>query len=328
MSEAETLRFLTALLKTSIASGVLYGVYAVSYIASTCVLFFQRKSLRSSSLWFMLAVTALMFILSTVAFALSVCMTQQQLPQLLNLVESERSQVRALGVAVDIFAVITRLNPILSDIVCAWRAVILWHSHRRVIALLTATIIGTIGAAGYNLSLALVTTSGSSNVNLDPEQGKAILVFVVPMLGTNLISTGLIGWKAWEHRKKAQMVQTQPDKGNGAGRVERVLGLLIESGAVYCLFWVLYLLTEFEVLPGSRSLIVNMVMIYVSSIYPTLIIVIAGLRRSQCERYATVSRDTQFVRSTPQDERVVTIRQESIMLVSVSDFDVAERGAS
>ncbi|KAI0275255.1 hypothetical protein BC834DRAFT_851944 [Gloeopeniophorella convolvens] len=57
----------------------------------------------------MLSVTALMFILGTVAFALSVCLSQQQLPQLLNLVEFEWS-LRSLDVVADIFAVITRLN--------------------------------------------------------------------------------------------------------------------------------------------------------------------------------------------------------------------------
>ncbi|KAI0259494.1 hypothetical protein BC834DRAFT_628732 [Gloeopeniophorella convolvens] len=147
------------------------------------------------------------------------------------------------------------------------------------------------------------------------------------MLGTNIISTGLIGWKAWEHRKA---VQTLSNKGDGAGRVERVLALLIESGAVYCLLWAVYLLTAFKVLPGAGSLIVNTVMIYVSSIYPTLITILVGLQRSQCERYATISRNMEFVRATaPDDERVMpAIRRESIMLVSVSDFEATEGGAS
>jgi hypothetical protein len=72
-----------------------------------------------------------------------------------------------------------------------------------------------------------------------------------------------------------------------SGRVEKVLVLLIESGFVYCMLWViaswslsmaqshtqntkwhalqtLYMLSAFSILPGSGSYVVNMVMLYIS----------------------------------------------------------------
>jgi hypothetical protein len=72
-----------------------------------------------------------------------------------------------------------------------------------------------------------------------------------------------------------------------SGRVEKVLVLLIESGFVYCMLWViafwslsmaqshtqntkwhalqtLYMLSAFGILPGSGSYVVNVVMLYIS----------------------------------------------------------------
>jgi hypothetical protein len=41
---------------------------------------------------------------------------------------------------------------ILSDVVCAWRAVVLWNKDKRVIAILSLFILGTTGASGINPS--------------------------------------------------------------------------------------------------------------------------------------------------------------------------------
>ncbi|KAI0275257.1 hypothetical protein BC834DRAFT_851966 [Gloeopeniophorella convolvens] len=322
MSEAQIVEYLNSLFQStiyeSIFSGILYGVYVISYFASTRILLSQGKALKSRPLLFMLSVTTIMFILGTIAFALSVCLSSQQFPQLLQLPAAWSTYY--VDVTADIFAFITRLNPILSDIICAWRAVVLWNSDRRVLALLTTIVLGTIGAAGYDLSLALVTLSGkNSETDLNPHQGKVALIFVGPILGTNIVSTAFIAWKAWEHRRT---VRTHLGEGSASERVEKILALLIESGAVYTLLWVLYLLTAFSVLPGSGSLIVNVVMLYVSSIYPTLITILVGLRRSQFERYATVSHEMQFERVPHPRERVLDIRRHgSTMLESMSEYD-------
>ncbi|KAI0259488.1 hypothetical protein BC834DRAFT_905791 [Gloeopeniophorella convolvens] len=319
MSEVRIVEYLYSLFQSaiyeSIFSGILYGTQEITVVFrqrishSTQAYMAQGKILKSRPLLFMLSVTTTMFMLGTVAFALSICLSLQQFAQSLQLPAAW--SVYYIDATADILAIITQLNPILSDIVCAWRAVVLWNSDKRVLALLTATVLGTIGAAGYNLSLNLVTLSGKT--------GKVALIFVGPLLGTNIISTALIAWKAWEHRRT---VRTHLGKGSTSERVEKILALLIESGAVYTLLWVLYLLTAFSVLPGSGSLIVNAVTLYVSSIYPTFITIVVGLRRSQCERYATVSREMQFERVPYPRKSVLDIRRhESTMLESMSESD-------
>jgi hypothetical protein len=115
------------------------------------------------------------------------------------------------------------------------------------------------------------------------DEGKVAAIVVGPMLGTNILSTSLIAWKAWEYRRT---VSAHLRKGSQSDRAEKVLALLIESGFVYCLLWIFYLLTAFRVLPGSGSYTVNLVMLFLSSMYPAIIIIIACTQIGQ-EGYNT-----------------------------------------
>ncbi|KAI0258133.1 hypothetical protein BC834DRAFT_913099 [Gloeopeniophorella convolvens] len=98
------------------------------------------------------------------------------------------------------------------------------------------------------------------------------------MLGTNILSTALIAWKVVEYHRT---MSKYPREGSAPGRVGKVLGLLIEFGVVYCLLWMFYVLSAFKVLPGAGSYIYNVVMLYVSSMYLAVIIIIVCLQIGQ-----------------------------------------------
>ncbi|KAH9973222.1 hypothetical protein BGW80DRAFT_1308927, partial [Lactifluus volemus] len=84
---------------------------------------------------------------------------------------------------------------ILSDIICAWRAVVLWNRDKRVITILLFFILGNIIAAGSALVVDLSPLFNPS-IHKDKPRGHA-LIMVGTTLGINLLCTGLIGWKAW-----------------------------------------------------------------------------------------------------------------------------------
>jgi len=165
------------------------------------------------------------------------------------------------------------LNPILSDVVCAWRAIVLWKYDRRVVTVLSICLLGTFAACIYDIKLALDVRPGTQGEERLPE-GKLAMIIVGPMLGTNVLSTALIAWKAWCVAEYRRAVGPQLRRGSPSERVEKVLGLLIESGFIYCLLWTFYLLSAYSVLPGAGTYVVNIVMLYVSSMYPAIIIVI------------------------------------------------------
>ena len=55
---------------------------------------------------------------------------------------------------------------------------------------------GLIGACIYDLKLALEVHPGTQGEEHLPE-GRLAIIVVGPMLGTNVLSTSLIAWKAW-----------------------------------------------------------------------------------------------------------------------------------
>jgi len=170
-----------------------------------------------------------------------------------------------------VVAGITRINPIISDMVCAWRAIVLWRYDRRVVVILSACIVATFAFGIYDIKLALTNHPGTQGGD-GIDEGKVAAMVVGPMLGTNILSTSLIAWKAWEFRKN---VSAHLKKGSTSDRAEKVLALLIESGFAYCVLWIFFLLIAFKLLPGSGSYIVNLVMLFLSSMYPAIIIIIA-----------------------------------------------------
>ncbi|KAI0259486.1 hypothetical protein BC834DRAFT_628067 [Gloeopeniophorella convolvens] len=266
----------------ALTSGLLYGAYAMLYFASTGILLSKRNSTKLGAKTFMISITTLMFVLGTIALVLNTCLLQRELesatlPELVTW-----QTIRKTEVILDIFSAIVRVNPILSDIVCAWRAFVLWNSDRRVLAFLTTMIFATIGTVSYDLYLRQLDQQESDSATTrvpSATQGTLALIFVLPMLSTNVMSTALIAWKAWERRI---VVRKYLGVGNATQRVEKALALLIESGAVYSLLLVLYLLMAFNIIPVSDwTTISDISILNASCIYPTLITLLVGLQRSQ-----------------------------------------------
>ena len=70
---------------------------------------------------------------------------------------------------------------------------------------------GTKAACTYDLKLALQTqpgTQGEQNL----EEGKVAVIVAGPMLGTNVLSTFLIAWKAWCVGDKPPFSVSSPDR--------------------------------------------------------------------------------------------------------------------
>ena len=109
------------------------------------------------------------------------------------------------------------LKFILSNVVCAWRAAVLWNYDRRIVAVLALFILGNIGkffirrtdgtpdrfsaAAGSELGLGLGPLFTPSHQSIqdtpDAKPDERTLILVGPTLATNVLSTVLIGIQAW-----------------------------------------------------------------------------------------------------------------------------------
>ncbi|KAH9032273.1 hypothetical protein EDB85DRAFT_2236275 [Lactarius pseudohatsudake] len=221
-------------------TGLAYGMLVVVYFISIRIQLSKGGLFHSPGHIFMSGSTTLIFVLATVVIVVGPGLTLQAIPGVIRFIDPSL----AIG----------------CDMVCAWRAIVLWKYDRRVVFILSACITGTFAVSIYDLKLALKNHPGPNGGD-GVDEGKVAAIIVGPMLGTNILSTLLIAWKAWEYRNT---VSAHLRKGSASDRAEKVLALLIESGFVYCLLWIFYLLTAFSVLPGSGSYTVNLVMLFIS----------------------------------------------------------------
>jgi hypothetical protein len=120
---------------------------------------------------FVFAITTIIFLLATTVLYFGPGLTTQGIPFIIRMIEPSIAvgwSPHKLDVVVGVIAVISRLNaripsfhhlismqwyneetpsqPVLSDVVCAWRAMVLWKYNRRVVALLSFCVLGTFGA--------------------------------------------------------------------------------------------------------------------------------------------------------------------------------------
>ncbi|KAH9032243.1 hypothetical protein EDB85DRAFT_1259770 [Lactarius pseudohatsudake] len=272
--------------------GIVYGIYIVLYATSVHILLGKPGFTWSRPKMVMFATTTFMFVLGIVALVLGTALEFQKMWLLLDQTATNVWPLGRISAVIIVTETIRRLMFILSDIICAWRAVVLWNRDKRVIALLLLFIIGTTAAVGCEIGLFVVPAFGLPSDNFRfPVSTNISLLLAVPILGTNLVSTGLIAWKAWQHRVS---VRKHLGEGTGSVRVNRVFALLIDSGFVYCCLWILYLISAFDVIPYPGATVIDNVLMFVSGLYPTLIVTLVAMQKSPVEHYSTYSTGIQF----------------------------------
>ncbi|KAH9850508.1 hypothetical protein C2E23DRAFT_314633 [Lenzites betulinus] len=75
----------------------------------------------------------------------------------------------------------------------------------------------------------------TGNLYLEDAYGTAATVL---SLTTNLVTTCLIGYKAWQHK---QFIKHTLKGLSCRTQVQRIMAVLVESGAIYCIIWLLVL---------------------------------------------------------------------------------------
>ncbi|KAJ7076631.1 hypothetical protein B0H15DRAFT_863386 [Mycena belliarum] len=99
---------------------------------------------------------------------------------------------------------------------------------------------------------------------------------------TNVACTLLIWYRAWHHRKTTKALSM----GTNSARISttRILSLLVESGFIYCLFWLTQLILFIDIERDAPAFYVYELFAgmgdQISGMYPTLIIVIVNLHRT------------------------------------------------
>ncbi|KAI9439104.1 hypothetical protein H4582DRAFT_2075759 [Lactarius indigo] len=275
--------------------GIIYGVYIVLYATSVHILLGKPGFTSSRPRMFMFGITTFMFALGIIALVLETALSFQLLQFFLDPTNGNLWSTYHLNVVFAVESTITRLMYILSDIVCAWRAVVLWNRDKRVIAILLLLILGTAAIGGYELGSLVPDFKYAMpyyyNYRIGRTRDSGPQIMAGPTLGTNIVSTGLIAWKAWQHRVS---VRKHLGEGTGSVRVDRVFALLIESGFLYCCAWIIYTISAFGMISGF--VVIEHILFFISGLYPTLIIILVAMQKSPVDYYSTHSTGMQFAR--------------------------------
>ncbi|KAF5362629.1 hypothetical protein D9758_009628 [Tetrapyrgos nigripes] len=172
-----------------------------------------------------------------------------------------------------------RVNYVISDAIVVWRAWILFPQNRSIKLVLFICMLAS--CAGTLTDFGLATQRKKHNLSEDGS-GASLLILTIPLLFTNLVATGLIGYKTWFHLKDIK--QNIDSSTHSASKVYKILLLLLESGLFYSALWATYIVLG--TLPLNAPFgIYGSAMTYLAALYPIIIIIIAAIENIKPESH-------------------------------------------
>ncbi|KAI0049828.1 hypothetical protein FA95DRAFT_1556336 [Auriscalpium vulgare] len=132
----------------------------------------------------------------------------------------------------------TSLNFVFSDAIVIWRAYIIWARSRRVLLVPLVLLLITLITSLYRI-ICMTTADFDALSDLVPI---AYMISLFASFLNNVAVTGLIGYRALHYRSSSEVqIRVYRD------RSLAILLLLVESGALYCAFWVVAIVIGFAV---------------------------------------------------------------------------------
>ncbi|KAH7913519.1 hypothetical protein BJ138DRAFT_1081397 [Hygrophoropsis aurantiaca] len=243
---------------------VLYGGYCVLFIVSLMVLLRRRSSTRSFTNPILLA-NCLLFLCCTAHFALEFNHYHDTLQN--SGVPGYSNENRRLAAADFLIS----LTDLIGDLVLLYRCWMVWGKNYYIIILPFLSAIAGFACIMEVFHDVLImvgegTAAGTPPAALVP---LGIAGYVLP-LGTNALVTGLIAYRIWYSSRD---INYNLVGGSGAGR--RALTLIVESGALYLVVQLIFVVLFAMNHPAEAIMAVIAVQTY--GIAPTLIIIRVSL---------------------------------------------------
>ncbi|THU98285.1 hypothetical protein K435DRAFT_33400 [Dendrothele bispora CBS 962.96] len=229
---------------------LIYGIYLAVTLLVVYVL--SSRGIRNSKPRLVLLVITVFELLVSTAYAV-VALGAMSLHTLsAGNLDSEWAQhsTRLWQQAIAGMALVLRFNFLLSDGIVIWRTWVLFPFNTFVkstlaFCLLVASVCtfvdGGISASRASYDDILHSMGGPITRNL---------LMSLPLLITNVLATASIGYKAWSHRKVVN--QNLRSTRTTMSKALKTLWLMIESGLVYCIVLIAYIIIV-ETVPNSND---------------------------------------------------------------------------
>ncbi|THH10903.1 hypothetical protein EW146_g8227 [Bondarzewia mesenterica] len=260
------------------------GIFTCLICCSTYLLF--RKGLQSRANVVLLIATLTMFGASSSQWGTQFAVVVKQIQGILirepdQTLESKYPTVNETTLKLSfVDQYLSSINFLVGDSIVIWRVWILYDGKRKVMIVpIIPLIIATVTTF---LVGGLQSRVFSTNVE-DPNDIYNVLAFWFQVatygleLATNLAATSLIAYKAWKHRKLIKSALGPRKK----TKVEKVLALLVESGVLYCILWIL--LIGFEFVPPGIANYFTPTAAHIAGMYPTVIVILVSIDQTAWE---------------------------------------------
>ncbi|KAH9962979.1 hypothetical protein BC827DRAFT_185806 [Russula dissimulans] len=263
----------------AIIGATFFGAYVVLMFTALYLLF-QRE--RTSTTIVMSILTVVMFGVSAAYFALDIYLYADGI---LNPHKYPGTVINVSGPEMTTQIVLQGVNSILGDSIVIWRAWVVWG--RRLYIIIVPLVL-LVGVAISSFGLAFV----QARAGHDPYYAAAFPKYVIALpsltLATNVAATGLVLSRVvalhFSMRRAARFDRFGLLTGGGGVRYRRLLKILIESGGLYCLTWLILLCLVLK--HSAAEHIFCSIVGLLTGIYPTLIIVLVSLNLTQDRRGA------------------------------------------
>ncbi|KAF5371641.1 hypothetical protein D9758_003576 [Tetrapyrgos nigripes] len=256
-------------------NGILYGIEFLCTV-STSWLLYQNGFKTSPMRVFLIVAITTMFLSSTMTMMDNLTFYSLELRSLSDPTYDFFPTTSKWDITDIVF---TRISYLLGDIIVVWRAWILFQQEFVPRCILAVCMVQSLGCSIYNAVLAvqdLLSTTAS-------ELGNPIRVIQpASLLFTNMVATVLVFYKIWQYRRSIQ--QLLGKNRNKRSQVENILILVIESSAVYCIFWILVIPDIFsKTYHATAGNYVDIILPHVETIYATAIVFLSQLGKTHCE---------------------------------------------
>ncbi|KAJ6500859.1 hypothetical protein C8R45DRAFT_979365 [Mycena sanguinolenta] len=217
------------------AAAISYGFFLCIGTMSSYTLI--RKGLRGQRpRQALLAITLIMLLSATAHLALFMGYIIIQFPTLAAEYVNPIQTMRRLDISQ---TWLRRITYFLSDVIVVWRAWVIWGNNRVVHVALAICLVAT-GAT--SLTLAVFNTKSEFQGTRYSRNTKNFLGTFC-LIVTNFLVTILITCKLWYYRRNVKKYLNRP--GNANTKIENILILLMETGGLYCVFWILLMIGDY-----------------------------------------------------------------------------------
>ncbi|KAF9021381.1 hypothetical protein BDZ89DRAFT_1071462 [Hymenopellis radicata] len=275
----------------------LVGVAVESFFWGAYALLFAyalRSQLgRRARNYLMIGVLCFLFASSTALWAMDFAMTYVRLKigttrmgmDMYDRIIEGNKAIEPLGLPMEALFLV---NMLVGDSVVIWRAWVLWTGvslRKRIIAFMAPAVILTISLIFAIIALVCLGESSFSAASSSPLSDSRTCLWAEPIswalsLLTNVVTTALVGVMAWEHRR---LLMIAPGQLHSKSKVNKIMVLLVESGFIYCLFWLTQVINFIEMPDGNiyyLYFVLSRMGDQISGLYPTVIIVLVSLQQT------------------------------------------------